>query len=128
MDSYWFKMIRNGSEWISFRNLYQDRSMQISLKSIQAKFSIQIKSEVVMIRIHSDWKFGTDQPGFEFIQFEVSDSIEWIRIEWDWFPTDFHQTKFEMLFGLVRNDSKWLRFNSFPNPNSDSFDLISFKN
>ena len=92
------------------------------------------QSDLQFLRIDSDWKFSLDQSELRLIQI----TLDWIlgfelvrihsdwclgihRIKSDWFLTVFHQTRYKMFFGLVRNDSHWLGYTYRNEFQSDTF-------
>ena len=104
-----WKMVKNRSDLIRFNPRQQSKWIRNQV------FNPNI-SEVGMIRINSDWKFGLDQSENGYIRIEnlvrihLDCCLGLNRIRSDRFFTIFHQTRFKTFFGLVQNDSHWLGY------------------
>ena len=83
---------------------------QSELGLIQTESSIRInmnESEVVMIRIDSNWKFGRIDSDWKL----GTDLFGLMPpIKSDWFFNVFYQTRYKTFFALVPKDSHWLGY------------------
>ena len=115
--SDWFGMIRIGSDTDIGMNKNSSDWLGMNFNPIISE------SKVGEIRIDSDWKFGWDQSEIGLIRVDLDWKLDFglvqIHSDWclrnnrirsDWFLTVFHQMRYKTFFGLVRNDSHWLRY------------------
>ena len=118
----WWKTVKNQSDLIRFI----PRNQCEWIRTIQNQVFNQNLSESFRHWIHSDWfwlkiRVGSIRDGLIRINLDWKLGFGLVRIHSDWclginrinsvwFLNIFHQTRYNMFFGLVRNDSNWLGY------------------